>query len=58
MAQQAHERYQTEFTKSGKLNMKNRKPFRTAEQKREARLKAVKSDDGAFRSTALVSYHK
>lgn len=40
-----------------KINMINRKPFRTKAQKLEARTTAVKCEDGAYRSTAPVSIH-
>lgn len=38
-------------------NMTNGKPFRTKAQKHEARLKAYRSKDGSWRSTAPVSFH-
>jgi len=53
-----HKAYQTSFTKTGTLNMKNRKPYRTAFQKELAKQKARKCEDGAYRSTAPVTYHK
>ena len=49
--------YATQFTRTGKLNMLNRKPYRTASQKAQARATALKDEDGAFRSSAPVSYH-
>lgn len=49
--------YATTFTRTGKLNMQNRKPYRTASQKAQARATARKCEDGAFRSSAPVSYH-
>lgn len=49
--------YATQFTRTGKLNMHNRKPYRTASQKAQARATARKCEDGAFRSSAPVSYH-
>ena len=39
------------------VDTKNYKPYRTKEQKLEARRLAVKCSDGAWRSTANVSYH-
>ena len=54
----AHLAHQTAYTRTGKLNMLNRKPFRTAAQKAEARRTAKKGDDGAWRSSAPVSYHR
>ena len=35
-----HKAYQTSFTKTGTLNTKNRKPYRTASQKELAKQKA------------------
>ena len=48
---------QTQLTKDGHRNMKNRKPFSTARQKEVARQLAYKSD-GHWNSTAPVSYHR
>jgi len=39
------------------INMLNMKPYRTAEQKAEAKATAHKGKDGAWRSKAPVSYH-
>lgn len=50
--------YQTDYTRTGKLNMLNRKPYRTKAQKDEARRTARKCDDGAYRSSAPVSFHR
>lgn len=47
---------QTQLTKKGERNMKNRKPFRTAAQKREAQRNAWKID-GRWVSSANVSFH-
>jgi hypothetical protein len=47
---------QTDFTRTGKLNMKNRKPYRTAAQKKLAKDKSYKADNGSWRSNAPVSY--
>lgn len=47
----------TEFTRTGKLNMINRKPYRTPAQKALARQTARKCEDGAYRSAASVSFH-
>lgn len=44
--------------KTPSRNMVNRKPYRTAAQKAEARATAVKCDDGAYRSSAPVSYNR
>jgi len=50
--------YATAYTRTGKVNMINGKPFRTAAQKQEAQRLARKCDDGTFRSTAPVSFHR
>lgn len=55
---QAHLAHQTTFTRTGKLDMTNRKPYRTAAQKFEARSRATKCEDGTYRSLAPVSYHR
>lgn len=47
----------TQFTKTGELNMKNRKPYRTKEQKKLARKFAV-VEDGRYVSDVPVSYHR
>ncbi|MCG7507095.1 hypothetical protein [Mesorhizobium retamae] len=49
--------YATQFTRTGKLNMTNRKPYRSASQTQAARATASKGDDGAYHSSAPVSYH-
>lgn len=56
--------YMTQLTREildGKANptrnMWNRKPFRTQRQKIAALGSAVKCNDGAWRSTAMVSIH-
>ena len=50
--------YATQFTRTGKINMVNGKPYRTANQKAEARRLARKDKDGTYRSTAPVSYQR
>lgn len=55
---QAHLANQTNFTRTGKLDMQNRKPFRTTAQKALARQTARKCEDGTWRSSAPVSYHR
>ena len=57
-------RYATKLTREifeGKVNpsrnMHNRKPYRTRAQKAEARDKARRCGDGAWRSSAPVSWH-
>ena len=47
----------TALTRTGKRDMKNRKPFRNKPMKAEAKRMAAKGDDGAFRSTAPVRFH-
>lgn len=49
--------YATSYTRTGKLDMLNRKPFRTAAQKAEARRTATKVN-GTYVSSAPVSYHR
>lgn len=50
--------YATQYTRTGKLNMQNRKPYRTASQQALAKNTATKGKNGgAFRSNAPVSYH-
>ncbi len=55
---QAHLAHQTNYTRTGKLNMLNRKPYRTRSQKEMARSSAQKGKDGAYRSSAPVSFHR
>jgi hypothetical protein len=54
---QAHLAHQTGLTRTGKINMLNRKPYRTALQKAEARRTAEKVG-GTYVSNAPVSYHR
>ena len=54
----AHTAHQTAYTRTGKLNMQNRKPYRTPAQKAEAKRVAQRGDDGTFRSAAPVSFHR
>lgn len=49
--------YATNYTRTGKLDMLNRKPFRTASQKAEAS-RTAKLVDGRYVSSAPVSYHR
>jgi len=39
------------------VSYKNMKPYRTKKQKAEAKATAVRGKDGAWRSSAPVSYH-
>lgn len=50
--------YATKMTRTGERDMSNRKPYRTASQKAEARRTARKCEDGTFRSSAPVSMHR
>lgn len=52
-----HLAYRTQMDRTGERNMINRKPYRTAEQKKVARASASKDHDGAYRTTAPVSVH-
>lgn len=49
--------YATSYTRTGKIDMQNRKPFRTAAQKAEAR-RTARLVDGRYVSSAPVSYHR
>lgn len=49
--------YATAYTRTGKLNMHNRKPYRTDAQRREARRNA-EMVGGRYVSNAPVSYHR
>ncbi|MER9697624.1 hypothetical protein [Mesorhizobium sp. M0146] len=49
--------FATQYTRTGKPNVQNLKPYRTERQKEVARQTAKKCDDGAYRSNAPVSYH-
>jgi len=48
----------TQFSRNGTLNMDNRKPYRTKEQKKMAKASAVLCEDGTYRSTAPTSEHR
>lgn len=52
----AHLRHQTQFSRTGDLNMHNRKPFRTPKQRELARANA-RVEAGRFVSDAPVSMH-
>ncbi|MFC0245785.1 hypothetical protein [Falsochrobactrum ovis] len=47
----------TKFTRTGERDMTNRKPYRTAAQKVEAR-RTARLVDGRYVSNAPVSYHR
>lgn len=51
-----HHPYATAFTRTGKLNMQNRKPYRTASQRADARATA-RLYNGRYVSSAPVSFH-
>ncbi|MBO9194369.1 hypothetical protein J5277_09650 [Rhizobium sp. 16-449-1b] len=52
-----HHPYATAYTRTGKVNMLNRKPYRTAAQKAEAR-RTAELVNGTHVSSAPVSYHR
>ena len=54
---QKHLACQTQYSRTGTVSLKNNKPYRTAAQKEMARKTARRCEDGAWRSTAPVSYH-
>jgi len=47
----------TKYTRTGERDMTNRKPYRTAAQKAEARQYALLKD-GRYVSSAPVTYHR
>lgn len=49
--------YATSLTRTGKLDMKNKKPYRNALQKKMADGDATKTDGGFYSSNVPVSYH-
>jgi len=51
-----HHPFATALTRTGKLNMLNRKPYRTASQRQEAR-NTARLVDGRYVSNAPVSFH-
>ena len=53
----AHLSHQTRFTRTGERDLTNRKPYRTPAQKALAKKTARKGKNGAYRSSAPVSYH-
>lgn len=56
MSRQGYHPYATAYTRTGKLNMQNRKPYRTAGQKDAAR-QTARLVDGRYVSGAPVSIH-
>lgn len=53
-----HMAFATSFTREGKLDMTNRKPFRTRQQKKMARESARRDPKtGTWKSSAPVSFH-
>jgi len=54
---QPHTAYKTKYTRTGERDMTNRKPYRTAAQKSEARQYALLKD-GRYVSSAPVTYHR
>jgi len=61
MAQEPHLRYQTQYTRTGQLDMKNKKPYRTTANKAKAQ-QVAELIDGTYKVTDLskapLSYHK
>ncbi len=54
----SHMAFATKLTREGVLDMSNRKPYRTASQKKMARESAKRGKDGVWRaSTAPTSMH-
>lgn len=52
-------RYATSLTRIGKIDMTNRKPYRSQVMKDQAKVEAVKEKDGTFRChTVPVLYHR
>lgn len=51
-----HHPFATAYTRTGKLNMQNRKPYRTASQRQEAR-RTASLVTGRYVSSAPVSFH-
>lgn len=51
-----HHPYATAYTRTGKLNMQNRKPYRTASQRQEAR-RTASLVNGRYVSGAPVSFN-
>lgn len=47
----------TSLTRTGKLDLTNKKPYRTKEMKALARETAVRGADTVFRSAVPVRYH-
>lgn len=56
MARTSHHPYATALTRTGKLNMQNRKPYRTASQKDAAR-QTARLVEGRYVSGAPFSFH-
>ena len=55
----AHLRFQTQYSRTGKVSLHNRKPYRTKKLKAEARSKAYKCEDGMYRAPLVpVLYHQ
>ena len=50
-------KYATQLTLTGQIDMTNRKPYRTKAQKAQARATAYRDKFGIWHSSAPVSYH-
>lgn len=52
-----HLQHQTRLSREGKLDLSNRKPYRSKALKALARENAEKCNDGTYRSDVAVRYH-
>lgn len=57
MINEPEKAHQTAYTRTGKVNMINRKPYRTKSQKETASRMASIGKDGAWHSAAPLSFH-
>lgn len=48
---------QTQYTRTGERNMKNRKPYRSKALKEQAKKSATKTKGGFYTSPTKVLYH-
>lgn len=53
-----HLQFSTKFTREGERDYTNRKPYRTAALKAQARRQAQQGKDGVWRSPVRVMYHE
>lgn len=52
-----HLQFTTKFTREGERNMTNRKPYRDARLKAQARKQAIQGKDGVWRSNVPTLIH-